>query len=154
VLGRSPTLQDKATDIEYPSDVGLLDDGMDGTPSPSGARHSRPQRHRPRRHAAPPTGRRAHVSTDPYAAACYFFPFDRIMAEIKLMQCLAMRSLRRFPWPADLAAWHGRHAVRREGPPGVTFSLAYPVSVWLRVDFRDGSVGSSMCSGKVSIALW
>ncbi|KAI1875436.1 hypothetical protein JX265_004494 [Neoarthrinium moseri] len=108
ILGRPLNLRDEALDVDFPGEVGSgsssVNAVMAASHSESGAhmaeeaRSQDAERYLKRRRLDQPTG-------SDYTASTFFFRFDRITAEIKLMLYRVAQAPWRFPWPSNHAQW-------------------------------------------------
>ncbi|KAF7534551.1 hypothetical protein G7054_g6147 [Neopestalotiopsis clavispora] len=107
-LGRPLNLRDEALDIDYPGEIGSSTSSFNAVMSTSQtgqqgydaelARFKESERSSKRRRLDQPTG-------FGYTASTFFFRFDRITAEIKLMLYRVAQAPWRFPWPSNYGQW-------------------------------------------------
>ncbi|ETS78365.1 hypothetical protein PFICI_10427 [Pestalotiopsis fici W106-1] len=107
-LGRPLNLRDEAIDIDFPGEIGSSSSGFNAVmsasqPSQQGydaelARFREIERSSKRRRLDQTTGLG-------YTASAFFFRFDRITAEIKLMLYRVAQAPWRFPWPSNYPQW-------------------------------------------------
>ncbi|KAH6655687.1 fungal-specific transcription factor domain-containing protein [Truncatella angustata] len=108
ILGRPLNLRDEAIDIDFPGEISTestSENAVSSHPNHSARIQSTMQSFDgcndgpvKRRRIDSPT----HLN---YAASTFFFRFDRITAEIKLMLYRVAQAPWRFPWPTDHLRW-------------------------------------------------
>ena len=113
-LGRPLTLRDEAVDIEFPGETGTSYSSYPATVIPSPLQNldffsvqsfTAPQVASPSEGPPLKKARMASTNKPDYAAGRFSFRFDRLTAEIKLMQYRVVQLPSRFPWPTDLGSW-------------------------------------------------
>ncbi|KAM0809113.1 putative Fungal-specific transcription factor domain-containing protein [Seiridium cardinale] len=109
ILGRPLNLRDEATDVDFPGELGT--ESSSSKAVDTGQNHEVEFAHRKRSlpehldHGTAKRRRLDQLSGFDYTASTFFFRFDRITAEIKLMLYRVAQAPCRFPWPTNHVQW-------------------------------------------------
>lgn len=110
ILGRPLTLRDEAIDVEFPGernsfelDLGSIEacHHVTNQSVEGGHSHTRSVNSPKRRRLSPELTPPSHS----FLVSNFFFRFDRVTAEIKLMLYRVAQAPQRFPWPTDFENW-------------------------------------------------
>ncbi|KAK6076745.1 zn 2cys6 transcription factor [Seiridium cupressi] len=109
ILGRPLNLRDEATDVDFPGELGTESSSSKAVDTSQNHEVAFAQRERslPEHldHGTAKRRRLDQLSGFDYTASTFFFRFDRITAEIKLMLYRVAQAPCRFPWPTNHLQW-------------------------------------------------
>ncbi|KAI0134411.1 hypothetical protein BJ170DRAFT_609706 [Xylariales sp. AK1849] len=122
ILGRPLNLRDEALDVDFPGEIGTGSSSFNAVLSSlcgQGHGHTSSQAViRDSEHCYDGSAKRRRLDramTFDYTTSTFFFRFDRITAEIKLMLYRVAQAPCRFPWPANHLQWQAEAMAACDG---------------------------------------